>query len=63
MAWVIIQCTTCGKETANGRLPREGRLKGDGSERYPRRHKGRDGKVCPGVFVFGAWLDPPTPDS
>lgn len=62
MVWIIIQCAVCGKETANGRLPREGAHTGDGSERYPRRHKGADGRVCAGVFEFGVWKDPPTPD-
>lgn len=63
MAWIIIQCRACGKETANGRLPREGRHTGDGSERFPRRHKGADGRVCPGVFEFGVWIDPQPVDS
>ncbi|UTC28763.1 hypothetical protein MARCHEWKA_02510 [Brevundimonas phage vB_BpoS-Marchewka] len=61
--WLIVQCVVCGKQTANGRLPRLGRHKGDGSERFPRRHRGRDGEICPGVFEFGSWLEPPTGDS
>lgn len=50
-----ITCTVCGKVTKGGRLPREGRHTGDGSERFPRRHKGKDGHVCPGVYLFGIW--------
>lgn len=62
MAYVIIQCVVCDKQTANGRRPMEGRVRGDGSERYPRRHRGDDGRVCPGVFALGRWIDPVKPD-
>jgi hypothetical protein len=57
---LIVRCAVCQKATAGGRLPRVGRHTGDGTFRYPRRHNGEDGKVCPGVFEEGLWEDPPT---
>ena len=50
-----VTCVVCGKVTKGGRLPREGRHTGDGSERFPRRHKGADGRACPGNIEFGIW--------
>lgn len=52
------KCEVCGKLTA-GRLPREGRLPGDGTFYYPRRHLGADGAVCPGVFREAEWVEVP----
>ena len=50
------KCVVCGKLTA-GRLPREhGRFYGDGTFRYPRRHKGADGKECRGVWDEAEWV-------
>lgn len=54
-------CKACGLATT-GRLPR----KGDGTEMYPRRHRGdakiRRGKlspVCSGVIEWALWVDVP----
>lgn len=52
------RCDECGKLTA-GRIGREGGLRGDRSGRYPRRHNGPGGKVCPGVFMEAVWVDVP----
>lgn len=52
------RCDECGKETA-GRIGREGGLRGDRSGRYPRRHNGPGGNVCPGVFREAVWVDVP----
>lgn len=50
-------CAECGKLTA-GRLPREGRHRpGDGTARFPRRHKDKSGKACPGNTVEAEWID------
>lgn len=46
------QCVICGKLTA-GRLPR----RGDTSARFPRRHNGSDGELCPGCFRDAVWVD------
>jgi len=53
------KCVVCGKLTA-GRISR-GRYDegiGDGSARFPRRHKGKDGKPCVGNIQsqIGQWL-------
>jgi hypothetical protein len=54
------RCVVCGKMTA-GRLPRDGRhFPGDGSGRYPRRHKGVDGKPCKGNIELVDWVDEET---
>ncbi len=58
------RCMVCGKLTA-GRLPRgdyhEG--VGDTSFRWPRRHKGKDGKPCAGNIIEAEWVDiKETPD-
>lgn len=50
------RCTVCGKLGA-GRMPREGKVKGDGSARFPRRHKGPSGRLCPGVHIEAEWVD------
>ncbi len=51
------KCVVCGKLTA-GRIPGYGgRCMGDTSFRYPRRHKGPDGKMCPGVRREAEWVD------
>jgi hypothetical protein len=52
------RCDECGKLTA-GRIGREGGLRGDRSGRYPRRHNGPGGNVCPGVFREAVWVDVP----
>ena len=51
------KCVVCGKLTS-GRLPRAGWLPGDGSFRYPRRHK-VNGKPCPGNIMEAEWIDLP----
>jgi len=45
------RCVVCGKLTS-GRLPRAPREPGDGSFRFPRRHRMKDGggKMCPGTL-------------
>ncbi len=50
------RCVICGKVTA-GRLGRVGRHVGDGSARFPRRHKGADGQPCPGNVYDAEWID------
>jgi len=51
------RCVVCGKLTA-GRLPRTSRPEvGDGTLRYPRQHKGPDGLLCPGSFMYAEWVD------
>lgn len=46
----------CGKVTT-GRMPRlNGYHYGDGSFRYPRRHKGSDGKPCSGNIEEAEWV-------
>lgn len=55
------RCTACGKITA-GRVP----TGGDGTFRYPRRHKGPDGATCPGCYTEAEWVTvaaPPPPAS
>ena len=49
------KCVECGK-LSTGRLPRDGRHVGDGTVRYPRRHKGPDGKPCPGNIEEAEWV-------
>jgi hypothetical protein len=44
------KCDMCGKLTA-GRIPR----RGDGSGRYPRKHK-VNGEVCLGSFDGAVWV-------
>jgi len=53
------RCVYCGKLTA-GRVPRDPWLPGDGSARYPRRHKLRDVTLggtfdCPGNIIEAEW--------
>lgn len=52
--FTAIQCAVCGKMT-QGRLPREGGHKGDGTFWFPRRHKigGLDcaGNVQEGIII------------
>ena len=53
------QCVVCGKITS-GRVPmnyRNHHERGDGSMRYPRRHKGADGKDCEGNIEEAIWID------
>jgi hypothetical protein len=45
------KCSVCGKLTA-GRLPSGG----DGSFYFPRRHKGSDGRPCPGNIEEAEWV-------
>lgn len=53
------RCPVCGKITA-GRIPREhGHHYGDLTVRFPRRHKGSDGKPCPGNIKEAEWVDVP----
>ena len=57
------KCVECGKVTA-GRLPvnpDRWRERGDTTARYPRRHKGKDGKPCPGNIKEAEWVDEETP--
>lgn len=53
----VFRCTFCG-HISTGRIPRSGREVGDGTCRYPRRHKLGD-QVCEGVFREAEWLDVP----
>jgi len=55
------KCAVCGKLTA-GRVPRDGRHVGDGTFRFPRRHR-VGGEACPGNIVEAEWVDvdQPTP--
>lgn len=53
----LFKCAVCGKLTA-GRISREGRLSGDGSHRFPRRHK-VNGKDCLGNLEEAEWVDIP----
>lgn len=55
---LYIICRYCGKATLGGRLPGKGHHKGDGSFRYPRRHKFKDND-CPGNIVEGTWSEFP----
>lgn len=48
------KCVVCGKLTA-GRVPRDGWIRGDRSERFPRRHN-VDGEPCPGNIEFTEWI-------
>lgn len=50
------QCRVCGKITA-GRISRDGGLVGDSTHRFPRRHKGHDGKDCPGNIIEADWVN------
>lgn len=52
-----VKCSECGKVTA-ARLPRDGRLKGDGSAWFPRRHN-VNGEPCPGNFEFAEIINDP----
>jgi hypothetical protein len=51
------RCIICGKLTA-GRKPRAAWTKGDGTARFPRRHKikGTD-KPCPGNIIEATWVE------
>lgn len=49
------RCVVCGRLTT-GWWPREGRLKGDGSARWPRRHR-INGQPCPGNTELAEWVD------
>lgn len=49
------RCVVCGKLTA-GRIPRAGRHAGDTTARFPRRHKGPDGKPCGGNILEAEWV-------
>jgi hypothetical protein len=58
---LYVLCAVCGKATKGGRAPRlafgrsgTGKV-GDGTFRYPRRHKGPDGEPCPGNIEEGVW--------
>lgn len=54
---IRFRCIVCGKLTA-GRVPRTAWQKGDGSARFPRRHKirGTD-KPCPGNIEEAEWVE------
>ena len=56
-SWKVtrFKCVECGK-LSTGRLPRDGRYVGDGTVRYPRRHKGPGGKPCPGNIKEAEWV-------
>lgn len=49
------KCALCGKITS-GRLPRQGRHIGDGTLRFPRRHK-NNGSPCDGNVIPAEWVD------
>lgn len=49
------KCVICGKLTA-GRISRDGRLEGDASARFPRRHKHK-GEPCEGNVLEAEWID------
>lgn len=53
------RCTHCGKLTT-GRMPRAKGEIGDGTARFPRRHK-LAGKSCPGNIREAEWVDVPAP--
>ena len=45
------KCVVCGKLTA-------GRKTFDDAERWPRRHKGKDGEPCPGnIVATEEWIE------
>lgn len=53
------RCIVCGRMTA-GRVPvdpHNHRRRGDGTVRYPRRHNGPDGELCPGCYEEAEWVD------
>ena len=53
------RCIVCGKVTM-GRMPRvHSNYQGDASARFPRRHKGEDGKPCSGNILEAEWVDVP----
>lgn len=57
----LFRCVVCGKLTKGGRLPNAGwGRKGDGTFRYPRRHKQLDGERCKGSFIDADWVDAAT---
>lgn len=50
-------CPECGKLTA-GRMPRDSHgSPGDGTLRFPRRHKDKSGNACPGNIAEAEWID------
>jgi hypothetical protein len=52
-------CCVCGLLTA-GRVPvnpHNHRDRGDGTFRYARMHKGKDGLLCPGSYMEAKWID------
>lgn len=53
----VCRCVYCG-HLSTGRVPRNGREVGDGTCRYPRRHKLMD-DFCPGVFREADLIDVP----
>jgi hypothetical protein len=55
----MFKCAVCGKITA-GRMPKNhSRHQGDTSGRFPRRHKGKDGKPCAGNIEEAEWVTIP----
>ena len=50
------KCSACGKLTA-GRISRDGKQVGDTSARFPRRHKNKEGKACPGNILEAEWME------
>ena len=52
MAKTKFKCVVCGKLTA-GRAPRGG----DGTLRYPRKHKDKGGQPCPGNWLEAKWVN------
>lgn len=58
---IKFKCAHCGKLTAGGRLPRDGHVKGDGTFRFPRRHKGADGQSCDGNIMEAEWIETARP--
>ena len=53
------KCVVCGKLTA-GKIPfnfDRTNERGDGTFRYPRKHKLKNGKICPGTYQEAEWVD------
>jgi hypothetical protein len=59
MKTIKFKCSICGKLTS-GRMPinpHNHKEKGDGSFRYPRRHKNENGGYCEGNYKEAIWVD------
>lgn len=56
------KCVICGKLT-EGRLPREDKFPGDGSEMWPARHRAADGEPCEGAWHYAEWIEEDVTDA